>query len=462
MANRSSVSALVERSPRASIRGRNVAVGSRVSTRTREAERSELVRWAILVGAGVFATTFAQPAVLKLPLQYLLKSDLHVSRDAMAAFFAVGALAWYFKPLAGILSDSVPLFGTRRRHYLLLSGVAAGGLWLLIGLVPRTYAALLAAVIAMNAMLVVGSTVVGGVMVEIGQRYRATGRLSSARYFVQNACVLLGGPVGGFLAARSFGLTALVGAAVALSVVPVAWWLLREPPVAGTGAAAWTRAKAELRTLMHSGTLWSAAGLLFLVYIAPGFQTPLYYYQTDTLGLSQEFIGTLSFFSGAFGLVGAFLYGVLCRRLPLRWLLALGIALSALGTLGYLFYRSGMAAALIEGENGLLVTLAELALMDLAARATPRGSEGLGFALMMSVRNAALAVSDIFGSWLIERHQVSFFSLVWLNAGTTALVLLAVPFLPRGLIDRRDDAPGVEITHSRPCSPPGDAAVGSL
>src|SRR5438128_2257533 len=354
MANRSSVSALVERSPRASIRGRNVAVGSRVSTRTREAERSELVRWAILVGAGVFATTFAQPAVLKLPLQYLLKSDLHVSRDAMAAFFAAGALAWYFKPLAGILSDSVPLFGTRRRHYLLLSGVAAGGLWLLIGLVPRTYAALLAAVIAMNAMLVVGSTVVGGVMVEIGQRYRATGRLSSARYFVQNACVLLGGPVGGFLAARSFGLTALVGAAVALSVVPVAWWLLREPPVAGTGAAAWTRAKAELRTL------------------------------------------------------------------------------------------------------------AELARMALAARATPRGSEGLGFALMMSVRNAALAVSDIFGSWLIERHQVSFFSLVWLNAGTTALVLLAVPFLPRGLIDRRDDAPGVEITHSRPCSPPGDAAVGFL
>src|SRR2546422_379700 len=278
MANRSSVSALVERSPRASIRGRNVAVGSRVSTRTREAERSELVRWAILVGAGVFATTFAQPAVLKLPLQYLLKSDLHVSRDAMAAFFAAGALAWYFKPLAGILSDSVPLFGTRRRHYLLLSGVAAGGLWLLIG--------------------------------------------------------------------------------------------------------------------------------------------------------------TLSFFSGAFGLVGAFLYGVLCRRLPLRWLLALGIALSALGTLGYLFYRSGMAAALIEGENGLLVTLAELALMDLAARATPRGSEGLGFALMMSVRNAALAVSDIFGSWLIERHQVSFFSLVWLNAGTTALVLLAVAVLARGVVGR--------------------------
>jgi predicted MFS family arabinose efflux permease len=417
--------------------------GSRVSTLTAEADQPRLARWALLIGAGVFATTFAQPAVLKLPLQYLLKSELHVSRDAMAAFFAAGALAWYFKPLTGILSDSVPLFGTRRRHYLLLSALMAGGLWLLVGLVPRTYPALLIAVIALNAMLVVGSTVVGGVMVEIGQRYRATGRLSSARYFVQNVCVLLGGPVGGFLATRSFGLTAVVGGAVALSVVPVAWWLLREAPVARTTTAAWTSAKAQLRTLMRSATLWSAAGLLFLVYIAPGFQTPLYYFQTDTLGFSQEFIGTLGFLSGAFGLVGAFLYGVLCPRLPLRWLLALGISLSALGTLCYLFYRSATAAALIEGENGFLITLAELALMDLAARATPRGSEGLGFALMMSVRNGALAVSDIAGSWLIEQHHVSFFSLVWLNAGTTALILVVVPFLPRQLIDRRDAGAGV-------------------
>src|SRR5256885_12148394 len=105
---------------------------------------------------------------------------------------------------------------------------------------------------------------------------------------------------------------------------------------------------------MHSGTLWSAAGLLFLVYIAPGFQTPLYYFQTDTLGLSQEFIGTLGFLSGAFGLVGAFLYGVLCRRVPPRRLLALGISLSALGTLCYLLYRSGTAAALLQGADGLL------------------------------------------------------------------------------------------------------------
>jgi predicted MFS family arabinose efflux permease len=404
---------------------------------TRESQ-SDLRRWAVLVGAGVFATTLAQPAVIKLPLQALLKVDLHASREAMATFFAVAAVAWYFKPLAGILSDSVPLFGTRRRHYLLLSAIAAGMLWLLVALVPRTYASVLLAVVAVNAMLVVGSTVIGGVMVEAGQRHGATGRLTSARYAVQNICVLLGGPTGGFLATRPFGLTGVTGGAVAVSVVPFAWWLLREPAIARRSTDAWARAKRELENLLRAGPLWAAAALLFLVYIAPGFQTPLYYFQTDALGFSPGFIGTLAFVSGALGIVGAVVYGIACRRLRLRWLLAAGITLNVLGTLCYLFYRSRLAAGLIEAENGLFVTLAELALMDLAARATPRGGEGLGFALMMSVRNGALAASDVVGSWLIDQRHVSFFSLVWLNAGTTALVLLVVPWLPAILLDRRD------------------------
>jgi predicted MFS family arabinose efflux permease len=189
---------------------------------------------------------------------------------------------------------------------------------------------------------------------------------------------------------------------------------------------------------MRSRTLWTAAGLLFLVYISPGFSTPLYYYQIDTLHLSQQFIGTLILLSGAFGIAGAFVYALLCKRLNLRTLLYLGIIVSTLGTMCYLFYRSGTAAAIIESENGLIATFAELSLMDLAARATPRGSEGLGFALMMSVRNGGQALSDIFGSWLIDQHHISFFKLVWLNAGTTALILLVIPFLPRILIEARD------------------------
>jgi hypothetical protein len=92
----------------------------------------------------------------------------------------------------------------------------------------------------------------------------------------------------------------------------------------------------------------------------------------------------------------------------------------------------------VEGIVGMTGTVAELALMDLAARATPRGGEALGFALMMSVRNLAVGGSDVMSSSLADRFHLSFSTLVLLNAGTTLLSLLAIPFLPAVLVDRRD------------------------
>ena len=405
------------------------------------AERPRLTRWVVLIGAATFATTMSQTGILRLPFQNLLKSELNVSREAMASFFALTALAWYFKPLAGILTDSVPLLGTRRRHYLIFSAFCAAAFYLLSGIASHKYIGLVVVLVAANAMLVIGSTVAGALTVEAGQRYGATGRLTSALYVVANGCVLLGGPLGGFLAARAFGFTAATCALISLSIVPFAWWFVREPTARQKSNETWTKAKAQFSWLIRSRTMWTAAGLLFLVYIAPGFATPLYYLQTDTLKLSQQFIGTLILLGGLFGVAGSFLYAFLCPKFPLRVLLYLSVAASALGSLGYLFYRSAMAASIVESENGLIAAFVTLALMDLAARATPRGSEALGFALMMSVLNVAQSLSDIFGSWLMDQHHVSFFKLVWLNAGTTAFVLFVIPLLPCALIERRDTTP---------------------
>ena len=405
-----------------------------------EEVQTELRRWAFLIGAAVFSTTLSQTAVqlIKLPLQHLLKYDLHITRAAMAGFFALASMAWNFKPFAGILSDSLPLFGTRRRHYLIFSMLFAATLWLAAGLVPRTYNALLFITVAVNVCLVFGSTVAGGLLVEAGQRYGATGRLSSARFVVQNTCLLLAGPIGGFLAARAFGLATAICAAVAFTVVPIAILFLREPPTATRDVAVVRKAGQQLGRIFRSAPLWAAAGMLFLVYVAPGFSTPLYYYQTDTLHFSQQFIGMLGLATGSAGVGAALLYGAFCRRVPLRRLLAIGISLMAVVTLTYLFYGSQRNALMIELGAGMVATLAELPLMDLAARATPRGSEGLGFALMMSVRNGAIALSDIIGSKLADQYHWQFSRLVWLNALTTALCLIVVPFLPNILMNRRD------------------------
>src|SRR5271163_2353680 len=96
-------------------------------TASRRRPDKSLIYAALVIIAGVLATTLAQTQVLaRLPLQNLLKNELHLDRSANAAFFFWAGLAWYLKPLAGIVTDAFPLFGTRRRNYILLSaGLAA-------------------------------------------------------------------------------------------------------------------------------------------------------------------------------------------------------------------------------------------------------------------------------------------------------------------------------------------------
>jgi hypothetical protein len=116
---------------------------------------------------------------------------------------------------------------------------------------------------------------------------------------------------------------------------------------------------------------------------------------------------------------------------------------AAVGTLFYLFYSTWTRAIFIESQNGFFFTLAELALLDLAARATPQGCEGLGYSLMLSIRNVALFGADIVGSHLAD-HKWPFASLVYLNACTTAIVLLLLPFLPAALMHSKDKAPNTK------------------
>ena len=133
----------------------------------------------LVIAAGTVSTSLAQPDLLDLPIRHLLKDELRVSESQMAMLFGIGGLAWYLKLLAGLLVDNIALFGTHRRNYLIISALLAGALWLLLGIVSRSYFSLLIVLVAMQSALVVGSTVLGGFLVEQGKRLGAEGRLVS-------------------------------------------------------------------------------------------------------------------------------------------------------------------------------------------------------------------------------------------------------------------------------------------
>jgi predicted MFS family arabinose efflux permease len=187
--------------------------------------------------------------------------------------------------------------------------------------------------------------------------------------------------------------------------------------------------------------MWAAAGFMALFYCAPGIMTAVFYRQQDVLHMTTKSQGTLIFLSGSFGVLAATLYGAFAaRRFSLRTLLVSCLLFGTAANLGYLFYSSVGRARVIESFNGFGYTLAEVAMMHLAVRATPAGSEGLGFSLMMSVRNFALFGSDWFGSKLLEAYHLNFTTLVIANGAISFLAVPLVFLLPALIANQKDAA----------------------
>ena len=414
-------------------------MGEALSPRTKVDKRN-LLPLGLIIVFGILASTLPQPQVLgRLPLQFLLKNDVRVTREQMAAFFFWSTLAWYLKPFAGILTDAFPMFGTRRRHYLLFSSVLTALSWVGMGFLPHKYGALLCGAMAVNLFMVMVSTVTGAFLVEAGQRMGATGRLTALRMFVSNFCTLIQGPLSGLLATAGFMWATGANALFALTIFPIAYIFLKEQRVAQQGSSAVQNAGQQLKTIIRSKNLWMALLFIALYYFSPGFSTPLFYKQTDELHFSKQAIGNLAVFNGGFAILATILYGLLIKHVHIRILLLIAIATAAAGTLFYLFYSTWTRAFLIESQSGFFGGLAELAILDLAARATPKGCGVFGYSLMLSIRNVAASGADVVGSYLAD-HNWQFAHLVYLSAGATAIVLILLPLLPAALMRSKDTA----------------------
>jgi hypothetical protein len=404
-----------------------------------------------VVAWGVLATYLGWPQLLaRLPLGLALKNQLGLAPQEVAAFWAVATVPWYAKPLLGLLVDARPLAGTRRRGYLLAASAAACLAWAAFAVVPLAAAPLMAVALAVNAALAVVSTTVGGLLVELGQRRGTTGRLSALRQGVVGVINLGAGPLGGWLAGRAFGWTIGTGALVVGSLVPVAAVLLREAPAPRATPAAGAALRRHLTATFRSRATLAAAALVFLVYVSPGLQTPLLYYQQDVLRFDPLFMGVLQTWAGAGVILGALAYGVACRFVPLGASLVAGLVLSAASTLAYLFYDSRPAAVAIHFGTAMVGTFATMPLYDVAARAAPQGSESFAYALILGMQTlATYAVSDVVGSWLYGHVHLSFKQLVWVDALSTLAVLAFLPVLPRALRAGREGRPPLVAASQR-------------
>jgi len=370
------------------------------------------------------------------PLNYYLKQVHGWTPLQITAYLTIFNIPWIIKPLYGLVSDFLPLFGYRRKSYLLLANAAAIGGFLLVTQLTVPDRLVFALMLTAYAMAI-SSTLCGAVLVENGQRLQESGTFVNQQWLWYNIAAMTAAILGGQLVQRLPPTAALHSAAAIVACAPLlvifgTLFLIPEKK-APMNIQGMKHTLEGLSSAFRRRHLWIIAAFIFLYYFSPGLSTPLYFIMTDNLKFSQAYIGVLGSLAGAGWVVGAYLYRQHFKKLTLKKLLNWSIAIGTLASLAFLFLWNEPAAAFISFFSGFAAMLATVATLTLAADYCPRRAEGFAFAVLMSIINLATALADNLGSYLFTHVFHGMLApLVVLSAAFTAFAFALVPLLHLG------------------------------
>ena len=395
-----------------------------------ELSRSDLRRLAIFFTAVYAVQGLAEPkaGLATQPIFFLLKDEMRLGAAETAKFLALVGIAWNVKPLYGLVSDLVPLFGYRRRSYLLVTTALAALGWLALGLLPSYPYALTLVILALTGLgLAFTDVLCDAVMVEEGKPRGLTGRFQSIQWTAIYAASLPAAAGGGYLSQHvSYASTfLLVSLFPALSFAASAY-AVHDPRTRFDRTSVDETLRA-LRAGAGSGALWRAAVFLLLWNFSPSFGVPLEYYMVDVLKITKIQLGWLATFSNAGAMVGAILFGRYFRAVPPRRLLNLAVGIGVAGTLAYYGLVGWWSAVTLGVTVSLVSSISLLATLDLAARAVPTHADGTFFAALMAVNNIGTTGSEWLGAELYDLVGLNW--LIAVSAAATAACWLLVPWV---------------------------------
>ena len=348
-------------------------------------------------------------------MTFYLKEDLHLSIAQGAMLGSLSIIPWSIKPLYGLLSDRIPVRGLRRKPYLFLSGILGAAGYFSMATWVHSFSGALAATLISALGFALADVIVDGIVAERSKTQTEAGKLQS----ICRAAIM----TGSLIVAYSSGiLTQTIGARNVFWITgslplltSVLSLFIDESPVQMQHAMVrdlWMKLKAAMNK-----DLLMAIGFMFLWRATPNSGGSLNYYEIDVLGFTPEFFGRLSLIGSVMGIVGVVIFRKTLLTMSLRrlffWVMMLSVILS-LPTIGlvYGWYKPlgvspqffAMADTFISGP---LSEIGFLPLLVLAARLCPAGIEATMFALLASIMNIGLAVSDMGGALLVHAFHVN-------------------------------------------------------
>lgn len=374
----------------------------------------------------VYFTQGLRSTLCSLGTSYYLNETLMLPPAQSEALRATAAIPWIIKPLYGMLSDSVPIWGTRRKSYLLIFSAISAVAYFALSIPDfiTTYDNALVALVVASLGIAFCDVVIDGKVVEAArnEREEMAGNLQTLSWISLSIGSVLGSMVSG-IALNALGPLGVffLTAMGPLCVVMISIKISEEKYVSQGNIAFFRLIQDQCRALASvvvDPICWRPMLWIFLSNaLPPSVNEAMFTFKTAELGFSKSFLSFISTV-GSFTLLGTTaLYNAYFRDMPFRRLFFRVQLASACISFAEFVLVSRLNVVLnisdqffIFGDEILSDVVARLKHMPslvLCAKICPPGIEGTMFALLMSIYNFSWSVASYGGSWLCNYFKIS-------------------------------------------------------
>ncbi|MCU0542553.1 MAG: folate/biopterin family MFS transporter [Oscillatoriaceae cyanobacterium Prado104] len=404
----------------------------------------------------------------RLAVSFFLKDELGMSPAEVSAMLGVVALPWIIKPLFGFMSDGLPIFGYRRRPYIILSGLLGTSAWIALATIVHTPLAATGAIALSSLSIAVSDVIADSLVVERARKESVSdaGSLQSLSW----GASALGGLITAYLSGsllQNFTTHTifLITASFPLIVSATALLISEEKVSKRTDFDTVKNQFQQLRQAVTQKTIWLPTAFLFIWQATPTSDSAFFFFTTNELGFQPEFLGRVRLVTSIAALGGIWLFQRFLKTIPFRVIFGWStIIATALGMTSLLLVTHANRALGISdqwfsiGDSLVLTVMGQIAYMPvlvLCARLCPRGVEATLFALLMSVTNLAGLLSYESGALLTHWMGITdrnFDNLALLVIVTNLSTLLPLPFL--GWLPAANEESESDYQHSLPVLEP--------
>lgn len=367
--------------------------------------------------------------------QYLCKERFHLSPAALSLAGSVADVPLFVGFAFGFLRDRVRPRGWGDRAYFAGAAVAIAVLTFAMGAGTPSLSKFVALLLPFGIAVAILMAAAQGLLAALSKVHGMPGRLAVVALVANRGALIFSSGVGGQIDERyGFHAAFFASAALALPLLAFAFWRPRAAFPSGDEPFEMVvpeRTGDALRRLLRHRAVYLPAAIIFLWDFAPGWGTPLFYYLTNGVHLSEAQYGTTQSLVSLGNVIAALAYAFLCRQFRLRPLLIVGTILGVLGAPAFLLIHGVAMANAISLVAGLSCGVAVGAYYDLLTRCCPKELEGVASMLFASALTIAADTSDLFGSWLYEKG--GFGLALGVSTACTALILPVLFLIPRSI-----------------------------